>query len=96
MTPIGMNTSFIEVVKRVRLATNCDRCGKSTVAINVNALAGLSGYRAETVTKDSHCACAASGDMPAGPAYTPPIEIDRRIVSVVGGENEHDVGGDVA
>lgn len=59
---------------KLRDATLCPTCGKSTIVLNTNV--GGRGVVPEIVSGAMHCACPPTDDRPAGPAHVAPGKTD--------------------
>jgi hypothetical protein len=62
---------FFAVLQRLRDLTKCPDCGKSTAVFNANGK--RRGFKAESVTPESHCGCPPRDGRPAGPAFNPSL-----------------------
>lgn len=76
---VPANMSFMQTIAALREARRCPTCGKTRAVLNV---AGHGRpFRAERVTKETHCSCA-----PDGPAYVAPPATTAEVCEYCGEE----------
>lgn len=64
---VSKNSSFHDVVNQLRESMKCPTCGKTGAVFNIGL--GRRRHTPERVTPETHCACPATSDRPAGPAH---------------------------